>query len=45
MDFVERTFGCSPDGGSGAFEAFLFFIPIAGLALLWAWRRSRGTRK
>lgn len=35
MDFIERIFGISPDGGSGAFEFFLFAVPIIGLYLLY----------
>ena len=34
MDFIERIFGISPDGGSGAFEFLLFALPIAGIAFL-----------
>lgn len=34
MDFIERLFGFSPDGGSGTLEFALFAIPIAGLAYL-----------
>jgi hypothetical protein len=41
MDFIERVFGFSPDGGDGSFEFMLFAIPIAGIVyLLWR-RRSR----
>jgi hypothetical protein len=43
MDFIERIFGISPDGGSGAFELLLFAVPVAGLLYLWA--RKRSTRK
>jgi hypothetical protein len=36
VDFIERLFGISPDGGSGAFEMLLFAIPLAGfVALYW----------
>jgi len=28
MDFIERIFGVSPDGGSGVFELVLLAIPI-----------------
>ena len=41
MDFIERIFGFSPDGGSGAFEFLLFAIPIAGILYL----ALRGRRK
>lgn len=40
MDFIERLFGFSPDGGSGAFEFLLFAIPIAGICYL-VWRRRQ----
>jgi hypothetical protein len=40
MDFVERIFGVSPDGGSGSLEFLLLVIPIAGLfVVLKAYRR------
>jgi hypothetical protein len=38
MDFIERLFGFSPDGGDGSFEILLFTIPLAALALLLYWR-------
>lgn len=41
MDFIERTIGISPDGGSGAFEVILFLIPMVGLGYLWMRRRER----
>ena len=44
MDFIERMFGFSPDGGSGAFELLLFAIPVAGLLWL-GWARRRRARK
>ena len=40
MDFFERIFGWSPDGGSGSLEVLLFLIPIIGLLILWK-RRAR----
>ncbi|WP_352596509.1 hypothetical protein [Mesorhizobium sp. M0091] len=42
MDFIERIFGISPDGGSGSFEAALIMVPIVivGLVLL-ARKRAR----
>ena len=44
MDFIERVFGLSPDGGSGWFEFLLFAIPLAGVAWLWRRRRERQRR-
>lgn len=40
MDFIERIFGFSPDGGDGSFEFLLFALPIAGLCCL-GWRRRQ----
>ena len=45
MDFIERIFGFSPDGGSGAFEVLLFLIPIAGLYILYRKRSSSARNK
>ena len=45
MDFIERIFGFSPDGGSGAFELLLFLIPIAGLYILYRKRSSAARGK
>ena len=34
MDFIERLFGISPDGGNGSLEAlFLLAIAVAGIAV------------
>ena len=44
MDFIERVFGLSPDGGSGWFEFLLFAIPLAGIAWLWRRRDDRQRR-
>ncbi len=44
MDFIEKIFGFSPDGGSGAFEVLLFLVPIVGLYLLYR-RRSKSAKK
>jgi hypothetical protein len=44
MDFIERVFGLSPDGGSGWFEFLLFAIPLAGIAWLWRRRVNRQRR-
>jgi hypothetical protein len=42
MDFIERIFGVSPDGGSGTFEVLLFLVPVA-VILVFLWRqRSLG---
>jgi len=43
MDFIERIFGISPDGGSGAFEVLLFLIPVVGILILLQ-RRRRNRR-
>ena len=39
MDFIERLFGVSPDGGSGLFEVLLFLVPIAGILAIRMWRK------
>jgi hypothetical protein len=33
MDFIERIFGVSPDGGNGALEACLILIPVITIAV------------
>ena len=43
MDFIERLFGLTLDGGTGSFELLLFLIPLAGLLFLRA-RRARQRR-
>ena len=45
MDFIERIFGISPDGGSGSFEAALIMVPIviAGLVMV-GWKRAKSGR-
>jgi hypothetical protein len=45
MDFLERLFGFSPDGGNGLFEMLLFAVPIAGIVMLAAWRRRKSARR
>ena len=43
MDFIERLFAISPDGGSGSLEFLLILVPlVAGLEL--SRRRSRARR-
>jgi len=44
MDFVERLWHLSPDGGTGTFELFLLLISVA-IALLVRSRRASGTRQ
>lgn len=41
MDFIERLFGVSPDGGSGALEALLILVPIVGVLTLHFARKRR----
>jgi len=41
MDFIERIFDISPDGGDGTFELLLFLIPILGVLAVIYWRRKR----
>ncbi|HEV8434977.1 MAG TPA: hypothetical protein VGR95_16325 [Thermoanaerobaculia bacterium] len=41
MDFLERLFGISTDGGNGAFELLLIMIPLAGLAIRRLWQNRR----
>lgn len=41
MDFIERWFGISPDGGDGSTE-LLYILAIATLlAVLFGWRHRR----
>jgi hypothetical protein len=41
MDFIERIFGISPDGGDGSFELMLFIVPVALILAILYWRRNR----
>jgi hypothetical protein len=41
MDFIERLFGLSPDGGSGSLEVLLFLVPIVGVLALHLVRKRR----
>jgi hypothetical protein len=45
MDFIERIFGFSPDGGNGMFEFLLFAIPIAGVAILYYVRSLKASKQ
>jgi hypothetical protein len=40
MDFIEKLFGISPDGGSGTLEICLFAIPFVLLGLRVWWTRT-----
>ncbi len=44
MDFIERLFGFSPDGGSGSLELWLLAVPIIVLCYL-ALRRLQRQRE
>jgi hypothetical protein len=44
MDFIEKIFGVSPDGGSGLFELLLFLLPVIGILAIREWRK-RATRR
>lgn len=46
MDFIERIFGISPDGGSGSFEFLLLALPIASIVCigLYGWQRHRSRK-
>jgi hypothetical protein len=47
MDFIERWFGVSPDGGSGLLEALYVFAVVNTImiaAAYWARRRGRSSR-
>jgi hypothetical protein len=42
MDFIERFFDISPDGGSGLLELLIFAVLIGVPAFLfYRWQRSR----
>jgi hypothetical protein len=41
MDFIERIFGISPDGGDGSFELLLLLIPMVAIVAVAHWRRHR----
>lgn len=41
MDFVERLFGVSPDGGNGMFELLLLLVVVVVVAAAMAYGSSR----
>jgi hypothetical protein len=41
VDFIERIFGVSPDGGNGSFELLIFVALIALAAVVFRWVRQR----
>ncbi|MBI2189287.1 MAG: hypothetical protein HYU37_19485 [Acidobacteria bacterium] len=41
MDFIERLFGVSPDGGNGTFELLLLTLPLCLIVLVQMIRRAR----
>ena len=45
MDFIDRIFGFSPDGGFGSLEFLLFSIPIVGVCYLVLRRRGRNQNR
>ena len=45
MDFIEKIFGVSPDGGSGWFEVLLFLIPVVGILVIREWRKRSARSK
>jgi hypothetical protein len=45
MDFIEKIFGFSPDGGDGSFEFLLFLIPISLIVVIALMRRRRKAQR
>jgi hypothetical protein len=41
MDFIERLFNVSPDGGSGLTELLILALPVAACLAAFALRRPR----
>ncbi len=42
MDFIERIFGISPDGGDGSLEGVYVAATLAAvIAVVYMWRRRR----
>jgi hypothetical protein len=44
MDFIEKLFGVSPDGGNGTLELTLFVIPFLLLGLRMWWTQTSKKR-
>jgi hypothetical protein len=44
MDFIERLFGMSPDGGNGTYELLLFAVVMLLVAYV-ARRRRQATQR
>jgi hypothetical protein len=38
MNFIERVFSVSPDGGSGILELLLIAIPTMAVGAVWYWK-------
>ena len=46
MDFIERMFGISPDGGDGSTELMLLTVLVLIAAVLtWRWLSRRSSEK
>jgi hypothetical protein len=46
MDFIERIFGISPDGGSGSLEVLIILAPIVAIvAARMVWKKWRGNSR
>jgi len=44
MDFIEKLFHLTPDGGGGATELALFIVTAVAVGLV-IWRQGRSTRR
>jgi hypothetical protein len=46
MDFIERIFGISPDGGDGSTELMLLTVLVLiAVAVTWRWLSRRSSEK
>ena len=45
MDFIERIFGISPDGGSGSLEMMLLLVPVVVATLVMVLRKRSNFRR